>query len=231
MLPSGYVLYKYKQLDSTSAEALRLLQKNKIQNNTIIIADLQTAGKGRNEKKWISISGNLHMTIVIKRSVDIHTASQLSFVTAIAVGQALNSNILYKWPNDILLEKKKVCGILLESHSREFVIVGIGINISHAPDYATYLNRYDDIDINQLICNIINNFDHQHKQWCNHGFASTRQEWLSKAWSLNQAISVNLQNKIIKGIFQGIDAEGRLILKTANDVFCINSGELYNSGR
>ena len=102
----------------------------------------QTNGYGRRNTKWYSYKGNIHLSILIKPNCNIQKVNQLSFATAISLGEILtnlsNKKIAYKWPNDILLNKKKISGIIIETSSNikskvSWVIIGIGINISKYP--------------------------------------------------------------------------------------------------
>lgn len=226
MLPSGYVLYKYHTLDSTNAEALRLLSSSKIKENTVITAEQQTAGQGRNGKTWISHTKNLYFSILIKRSVAIQAISQLAFVAAIAVGESVEHS-QYKWPNDILLYGKKFCGILLEHHHNEWVIVGIGININNSPSYATHINKHSNIDRDKLLCKVINHFDTEKMKWTTEGFQPIRKKWLSRAWGLNDILKINRIQETIEGEFIGLDHSGQLLLHNHLGVHKVSFGEVF----
>lgn len=225
-ITTGYVVYKYPELDSTNEQALRLLNQGCIQNNTVIVAEEQIQGKGRNNNKWLSYTGNLHMSIVITSHTNIQILSQLPFVTALAIGRAID-NTQYKWPNDILLEGKKVCGILLESHNNNHIIIGIGVNVSNAPTYATYINKHYPVTIDALLSEIIENFSNIKQHWLNDGFSQVRKEWLAKAFNLEKEIQVATKKQVIKGLFSDIDLSGRLILKNEQGTHYINSGEVF----
>ncbi|KLT22316.1 biotin-acetyl-CoA-carboxylase ligase [Wolbachia endosymbiont of Armadillidium vulgare str. wVulC] len=212
MIPEGFHIHHYKEVSSTNREALDLIDKG-ISNETIIIADKQTEGRGRTGKNWISPEGNFYASLVVNlfnnyldksllsvsfqrvtlesrnkeawsstgmtsddtgitvgltsQVKDISKLTELTFVTALAVGNTLlsfvsDSNIQHKWPNDILIDDKKISGILLEKRSNSnWLIVGIGINVNHAPLPGTtcisnYGESVSNIDLlEKLIINLI----------------------------------------------------------------------------
>ncbi|MBQ4874757.1 MAG: biotin--[acetyl-CoA-carboxylase] ligase [Rickettsiaceae bacterium H1] len=226
MFPSGYVVYKYKELDGTNSEALRLLNRKAIRDKSVIIAEKQTKGKGRSNKTWISPLGNIYMTLVIRSAINIGSLTQYCFLAAVAVGETLQ-NIEYKWPNDILLDGKKICGILLEHHNDGYVIIGIGVNVVEAPDYATYIDKYYDVDSWDLSADIVKSFNCEEKQWLSFGFSEIRKKWLSKAWNLNNMLTAKIGKEIIKGKFIDIDLDGKLILENQNKIYKLSSGEVF----
>ena len=226
MFLDGFITYKYKELDSTNSEALRLINNGVIKNNSVIVADQQTLGKGRKNKTWISPQGNLYFTLVTQLDLDIHLISKLSFIITVVVGELLR-DVKYKWPNDILMKGRKVCGILLENHSNGYVIIGVGINIVNSPNYATYISKHYDIDSWSLLQNIIKNFSHGKIRWLNNGFDEVRKKWLSKAWNLNNILKINVGNEVFEGEFIDIDRDGKLILQNGAIIHKINSGEVF----
>ncbi|WP_341808713.1 biotin--[acetyl-CoA-carboxylase] ligase [Wolbachia endosymbiont (group E) of Neria commutata] len=144
----GFNIHHYKEVSSTNEEALDLIDKG-ISTETVIIADKQTKGRGRTGKSWVSPEGNFYGSLIINQATDISTLTELTFIAALAVGNTLlsfinDSNIQYKWPNDILIDNKKISGILLERKSNSnWLVIGIGININHAPlPEATCISRF-----------------------------------------------------------------------------------------
>lgn len=125
-------------VDSTNSEALRRLASEPDLHGTVIIAEEQTAGRGRCERHWISLPSNLACTVILRTSAPLSALRETSLVvglalyktvTAFATGQELR----LKWPNDLLVNGKKCAGILVETIERN-VIIGIGVNIVQAPD-------------------------------------------------------------------------------------------------
>jgi BirA family biotin operon repressor/biotin-[acetyl-CoA-carboxylase] ligase len=117
--PAGYRLSRHDELDSTRSEARRLAEGGE-QGPLWIIAERQTAGRGRRGRVWETLSGNLAATLLLRPDAPANTIGQLSFAAALAVADtaahfAPGAVITVKWPNDVLAEGRKLAGILLES--------------------------------------------------------------------------------------------------------------------
>lgn len=130
------VLY-FDTIDSTNTKAQELAEKG-YQSGTLVVADKQDSGKGRRGRSWVSPSGTgIFMTLMIKPDINPNNASMLTLVAALAVAKAITSvtgeEALIKWPNDIVVNGKKVCGILTEMNAQfdyiNHIVVGIGINV------------------------------------------------------------------------------------------------------
>ncbi|MCM1002108.1 biotin--[acetyl-CoA-carboxylase] ligase [Wolbachia pipientis] len=252
----GFHIHHHKEVSSTNREALDLIDKE-ISNEATIIADKQTDGRGRTGKSWVSPKGNFCASLIIdllhNRSGIIPTLgsrvtywnnnrenlsklTELTFVTAVAVGNTLSlfigdSNIQYKWPNDILVDDKKISGILLEKKSNSnWLVIGIGINIDHTPlSEATCVSSYGKSVFNtDLLKELIINFNKLRKQWIFDGFYAIREMWLKRAFRMNEQISVKLAGKLHEGIFVDIDKSGRLVLQQKDEsLIYSDAGELF----
>ncbi|WP_434732594.1 biotin--[acetyl-CoA-carboxylase] ligase [Wolbachia endosymbiont of Zygogramma bicolorata] len=231
----GFHIHHYKEVSSTNEEALDLIDKG-ISNETVIIADKQTEGRGRTGKSWISPEGNLYASLIINQETDVSKLTELTFVTALAVGNTLlsfisDSNVQHKWPNDILIDGKKISGILLEKRSNSnWLIIGIGINVNHAPlPGTTCISNYGESVSNiDLLKELIINFNKLRKQWLFDGFYAIREMWLKKAFKMNKQISVKLADKLYEGIFADIDKSGKLVLQQKDgSLIYFDAGELF----
>ena len=150
--------YLYKKVESTNNVALRLIKQGN--KRGIILTDQQTKGKGQRKNKWISIKGNLFLSVFFEISKKISLSKIINLNLKIIkkiICKKINTLIQIKKPNDILINKKKVCGILQETifkQNRKYLIVGIGINISSSPkinNYPTaFLNNYTNKKIKRL---------------------------------------------------------------------------------
>ena len=133
-----------KRTKSTNDIAIMQIKKNKI-SPTIITSDIQSNGRGRQGKKWISLKGNLFMSIYfqIKKDLSLNEITKANcIIIKNAIKKIINKKLLIKHPNDILINKKKICGILQETlthNSKKFLVVGIGINITKKPVIRNYL--------------------------------------------------------------------------------------------
>jgi BirA family biotin operon repressor/biotin-[acetyl-CoA-carboxylase] ligase len=134
----GKRIYHYKRIPSTQQLAISFAETNIInENGTVILADEQYDGKGRGNKKWISPKGGLWMSLIIKPKIDLNKINILSLIASISVCEIINeiSNLKtrIKWPNDIVIDNKKIAGIIIDSsinkNNIEYIVIGIGINI------------------------------------------------------------------------------------------------------
>lgn len=231
----GFHIHHYKEVLSTNEEALDLIDKG-ISSETVIIADKQTKGRGRTGKSWISPEGNFYASLIINQATDVSKLTELTFIAALAVGNTLlsfmnNINIQYKWSNDILIDNKKISGILLERKSNSnWLVIGIGININHAPlPEATCISNYIEPMSNiDLLKELIINFNKLRKEWLLSGFDAIREMWLQRAFKLNKQISIQLADKLYEGAFTDIDKSGRLVLQQKDgSLIYFDAGELF----
>jgi BirA family biotin operon repressor/biotin-[acetyl-CoA-carboxylase] ligase len=147
--------------------------------------------------------------------------------------------VLNKWPNDLLIENKKVCGILVEnllnSHNQQLAIIGVGININSHPQHtrfiATNLSEYQITVSNvDLLNKFLDEFNYFFEIWKKFGFKNLKKIWLEKSYQLNQEISINTtqdpQQNYLTGIFDDIDELGNLILLKDQQIFTISVGDV-----
>ena len=136
--------FKFKQVISTNKTAIRILKKSNL-NNGMIISDLQKKGKGQREKKWISNKGNLFLSFffnIDKTKISIKKITKINcLLVKKLISRYYKKNIIIKYPNDLLIDKKKICGILQEiiiNKNTKYLIVGIGLNIIKSPKIKNY---------------------------------------------------------------------------------------------
>ena len=150
--------YYFKKIKSTNDQAIKMIKRSVA--NGVIITDKQTKGRGRQGKKWISLKGNLFMTIFFRISENRKLA-QMTILNCKIIKNVLQNYIsrklTIKYPNDILIQGKKICGILQETiffKFNKFLIIGIGINIVNSPKIknykTTFLNEYTKKEINKI---------------------------------------------------------------------------------
>jgi BirA family transcriptional regulator, biotin operon repressor / biotin---[acetyl-CoA-carboxylase] ligase len=240
--PSGYGLKEFAVLDSTNEEARRLASAGET-GPLWIRADHQTAGRGRRGRSWESPSGNLMATLLLSPGKAAPDCAQLSFAAALAVSDALarftTAEVKLKWPNDVLANGAKIAGILLESASHgtahpAWLAIGIGVNLKRYPtdtEYpATSLAALgaEVPDASGALLELAATLAKWYEVWRADGFAPIRDAWLARARGLGQRIRARLQNEETTGVFEGIDANGALILREAKDrVRTIAAGEVF----
>ena len=170
---------------------------------TWIVADRQTAGRGRRGRAWQSPVGNLMTTLYLPISFDAVKAGQLAFVAGLALERTVSAligshaTVSLKWPNDVLIDGKKASGILLESAMRDnkidWVAIGLGLNLAHHPDNTPYpatslVAHMDTPPSNLAALQILAQaFDDVLRQWRNGGFGPVLQAWRAVAHGLGWA--------------------------------------------
>lgn len=243
-MPVGYDLRAFDVLDSTNGEAVRMAAAGAV-GHTWVVAQRQTAGKGRRGREWVSPQGNLFASLLYALDCDLATASQLSFVTALAVRDVIadilrtNELVTCKWPNDILVGGKKISGILLETAPPSHVVIGIGINVIHHPEVALYpaTNLTDesglaneggqDITTTIVFERLVHAMSHWISIWQDHGFFHIRKAWRKNAHGLRQEITVRLPHEEITGRFIDLDESGALILEFEGERRHITAGDVF----
>ena len=194
-----------------------------------VVAKEQTKARGRMGRKWISLRGNLFFSLVLK-SYGAQTP-MLSFVLSLSIAEVLKKfDAKIKWPNDVLIDGKKVCGILFENLG-ETVVAGVGINTQNAPITdvlypTTSLNG--DMENNILLQNILDAFDLNMMLFETEGFQKIKEKWLSYSKGVGKEIVICLPNEKVKGEFVGLTDEGAVQLRT-NDLCCrlITAGDVF----
>ena len=246
ILPAGYRLHRLGSVASTNDEARRLAQQG-APDRTVILAERQTAGRGRYSRSWESPRGNLYASFVFRPPLPPRHAAQIGYVAAVAVYDTVAAltgrpaAVTCKWPNDILVGGAKIAGILPESSigadgALEWIVLGIGINIVSAPADAvrpaTSLSAQGGAgaDTGTVLAALGRALDGWMLQWLGDGFGSVRQAWLDRAGPLGGEIRVILPDRSIGGSFGGLDPDGALILDTEGGQEKVHSGEVFAAG-
>jgi BirA family biotin operon repressor/biotin-[acetyl-CoA-carboxylase] ligase len=239
--PAGYRLSRHGELDSTSSEARRLAEAGE-QGPLWILAERQTAGRGRRGRAWQTLSGNLAATLLLRPDAPAETMSQLSFAAALAVADTVvhvapQAAITVKWPNDVLADGRKLAGILLESGqdaTGTWLAVGIGINLTAAPDGTEFpATAIADLGVSppspdDALTLLAGRFAHWYDGWMSGGFETLRTAWLARAGGLGLPIRARLASHETRhGVFEGIDGRGALLLNEQGRVSVISAGEVF----
>lgn len=232
-------------IDSTNNEAKRIVASDNSPNYLVICAKKQSAGRGRNGKFWQSEEGNLFVSVIFPRTGTIEEMSQLSFVSSLALHYAIssifqnysiNKPISLKWPNDVLVNNKKVAGILLETaglHS-EYVVVGLGVNVKNFPTingkYTTSLfaEGLHFLDPSELLNRFMTYLYKYYQIWITDQFMEIREKWLKRTKGLGEIITVDSGLERVSGKFLDIDFTGRLRIQVASgQIFYVSAGEVF----
>lgn len=228
MLTDNWLIENLESVDSTQDYAKNLKTSGK---QVIIIAKEQTKGYGQDGREWIGISGNLFLSLIIPAE---NIMSDVTLISAIAIGDIIiryGINIQYKWVNDILIDGKKVAGILTE-YCDGNLIIGIGLNIRDSPTYISNLETTNllahgiDISSDKFLDLILPSFTKYYNQWLQSGFKSFRSIWKAHAYKLNENITITYRDSIISGIFIDIDDTGQIIIENKNGIHRLQQGSL-----
>ena len=201
---------------------------------TLVWARSQSKGRGRRGRSWSSPEGNLYFSLILRPDREARRAAELAFLAAIAIGEGIaplipaSVAVRYKWPNDVLLNGRKVAGVLLETSlgpkgGLDWLVIGVGVNVLGFPkgtDYpATSLvaEGAEGLEPACVLEGFCQAFLSGYERWRDDGFAGVRQRWLGRAAGIGQTIEVRLEGETLSGIFAGLDGAGALILQRAGE--------------
>ncbi len=225
-----------------STNSVLLNSKEFSQNGTVLLAEFQSKGKGRKDRVWISNAGqNLTFSILLKSDLKDYKLSLINLGASIAVAQGIENlfqlDAELKWPNDILVNKKKIAGILIESSSKgsklNKVVIGIGINVNQ-PNFPgkfdiqpTSIRRefHELVNRERLLSEILNNFE-DILLIIKSDPNKILNDWRSRCKMIGEKIKIVEGDKIKVGIFDDIDENGILILKSGDKTEKIHFGDV-----
>ncbi len=240
----GRVIHYKETVESTQKVAGTLAQ-NAALEGTIVVAEEQTMGKGRLGRIWHSPKGTgIWVTIILRPTIPPHKAPQLTLLAAVAVSKAIEEvtgvRPDIKWPNDILINRKKVVGILTEMQADpdmiRFVMIGIGMNVlteqfpEEIIDVATSLKLEAKKEINrvEVLQAVLFHLEELYEIYLNHGFAKVKELWESYALTIGKRIIAKTIHDIIEGQAIGITDDGVLMLQTDDGVLHhIHSADIF----
>jgi BirA family transcriptional regulator, biotin operon repressor / biotin---[acetyl-CoA-carboxylase] ligase len=215
----------YRRTDSTNARGRERAAAG-APHGTLITADEQTAGRGRQGRTWSAPPGRaLLMSLVLREWPRL-----LPLAAALAVGEVAREATTIKWPNDVLLDGRKVAGILVEGRSQEgWMVLGIGLNVALRPDdfppelrdTAATLGR-DPAEVEPALHELLNALD---------GWLSVSHDDVVSAFRARDALSgreVSWADR--SGVAEGIDGDGRLLVRAGDELVALDSGEVHLTG-
>ena len=240
--------YHFDTIDSTNKKA-GLLAKEGAPHGTLVTADVQEAGVGRRGRSWSSEKDTgIYMSMVLRPEIDTDKASMLTLAAALAVQKAIEEvsqteTPWIKWPNDIVLNQKKVCGILTElslaGTTIDYVIVGIGINVNNKafPEEISqtasslYQELGREIDRELLINTVWKHFKVYYEQFLQTGDISLFQEEYENVL-VNKEEKVRVLDPLgeYTGVAKGVSSEGELIVETESERKLVSGGEVSVRG-
>lgn len=228
----GTPLYFFDAVDSTNNVAFKLASNGACEG-TAIIADHQWEGKGRLSRRWQSPPQcNIYTSVIFKPKWNPVHAPRITLMAGVGVARLLSEycpgHITLKWPNDVLIRGKKVCGILIEMKTTgdqciDFVIVGIGINVNmrredfheSIRDVSTSLREEVGYEVSraEVLVRLFEELERVYSLLVREGFGPIRETWLAYSDMVGKTIQVRCHDFVISGTMTGVDEDGALLLR------------------
>jgi BirA family biotin operon repressor/biotin-[acetyl-CoA-carboxylase] ligase len=231
----GKPLHFFDSLDSTNTYAMQLAREG-ASEGTVIVADAQSGGKGRLGRSWVSPAGvNLYCSLILRPCVPAVLAPQLNLLAAVAVAEAIvevcGITPTIKWPNDVLVNGKKVCGILSEMQTSQTsrdtlkaVVVGIGVNLNAQLDAfpeelrekasSLCLITGESVERGMFAASLLTHLEQSYLLWLQEGFPVLRSAWERYASGLiGKQIAVAAPEGVMSGTVLGLDSDGALLVR------------------
>ena len=230
----GNTILNYDSVDSTNAIARKMAEGEK-EEGTVVLAKMQKRGKGRLDRKWFSPKGGLWFSIILRPNIDIQEATKLTLMTSVAVTKTLinlyNLDAKIKWPNDILVKGKKVCGILSEGKTQgnkiNFFILGIGVNANFTReefpvkirDFATTLKEElgKTSSLEELLLSLLNEIDKYYLILSSDNTNKILNTWKKMSDTLGKNVKITTQKDSLEGLALDVDDMGALIVKSKDN--------------
>jgi BirA family biotin operon repressor/biotin-[acetyl-CoA-carboxylase] ligase len=229
----GTEFHYFAEIGSTNTYARRLAEQG-ARDGELVIADSQTEGRGRLGRHWVSPPNvNLYLSFVLRPKLPPARAPQITLMAAVALAETLKFFLpvppSIKWPNDIIVDGKKLAGILTEvtcgTDSVEFVILGIGVNVNYPvalmPEEirecatSVLIECQNKVSREDLLQRLIQDLDRCYGEIEENGFAPLAPRWEAYFGWRGQRVRIELLDQIVFGIAKGIDRDGALVLEDA----------------
>lgn len=231
-LTTGVIGKDIKYFDET--ESTNIIAREiagSVEEGTVVIAESQTGGRGRMGRKWISPEGGVWLSIILKPMIQPVYAPRITLLAGVSVAKTIRSygiEARIKWPNDVLINEKKVCGILTEIGAEidmiDYIIVGIGIDANvdtesfpeEFRESSTSLKKELGYAINRVefVQRLLGEFEALYLKFQKEGFPPILEEWRRMSATIGEWVKITTQNRTIYGEAVGVDNEGALILET-----------------
>jgi len=242
----GKEIISYKKIGSTNDIAYELAEKG-LKEGTVIFAEEQTKGKGRQGRLWASPpKGGIYMSCILRPRIAPNEIPKITLLAAVAVARSIRQgtglNAMIKWPNDILIGDRKVCGILTEMKAEQdrviFVIIGIGINVNtptrHLPKGASslreelrHINKEAEVSRIELTKIILETLEAEYFRLARSGFKPIIDEWKEMSSMLGSRVKIILQNRTIEGQAHDIDPDGSFVVRLESGMLeRVSSGDV-----
>jgi BirA family biotin operon repressor/biotin-[acetyl-CoA-carboxylase] ligase len=242
----------HEELRSTQERA-RELARVGAPHGTLVVSKVQTGGRGRLGRRWGSPPGGLWMSLVIRPGISTEMAARITQASAVGVAKALRefgAEVWIKWPNDLLVDGRKVCGILAESSSEnvpvaakragrgegrqlDFVVLGVGVNCNLDPEDLGVVGREvatlrselgHDLDLTELLGSVLSHLDAELGRI--EDFGAVLEDWRALNCTLGERVRVRRFGEELVGTAMDLGPEGQLLLQTRNGLVELFEGEI-----
>jgi BirA family biotin operon repressor/biotin-[acetyl-CoA-carboxylase] ligase len=242
----GSEIISYKRVDSTNTVAYELAEQG-LAEGAVVFADEQVKGKGRQGRVWRSAPGcGIYMSCILRPHMAPNEIPKITLIAAVAVAKAIRKctglDAMIKWPNDILVKGKKICGILTEMKAEQdridFIILGIGVNVntkvkdlpmggSSLREESRHLSGRENISRVNLAKSILESIEEHYNTLKNDGSGSIIEEWKALSAMLGSRIKVVLPDRTFDAHAHNIDPDGALVVRLDSGVLeKISSGDV-----
>jgi BirA family biotin operon repressor/biotin-[acetyl-CoA-carboxylase] ligase len=229
----GREVHYFQKLSSTNTVAKEQAEKGG-KEGTTVIAETQTAGKGRLDRRWISPKGGIWLSVILRPEIGAEEALKITLTTAVAVAKTLRKlyglNAEIKWPNDVLVDGKKVCGILTEAKLTgkevNFIVVGVGINANFTTqtlpkELQTATTTLEDVlgkkvDKERLICGLLKEFEDHYNLFKEEEYGKLLDEWRGMAGILGKEVEITGFGESFRCKVVDVNESGALIVELKN---------------
>jgi BirA family biotin operon repressor/biotin-[acetyl-CoA-carboxylase] ligase len=237
----GRPIKAFEVIDSTNTAAKKLAE-NGASEGTAVVAEHQTAGRGRFNRTWHGEAGKNIILSLVLRPIEEQSAHLLTYLTALCAANTAEDlagvKVECKWPNDLLINGKKFCGILLESawndSSIDYVVIGIGMNVNQETfpnelqQTATSLKKESgrEFELGPIIRDFFERFEKAYLQSQKSGYARFLKEWKMKSGMFGKEISLEQSGSILRGRAIDLDIDGALVIKNHDRVMRAFAGDV-----
>ncbi len=240
----------HEEIGSTQERA-RELAREGAPHGTLVISKVQTGGRGRLGRRWRSPAGGLWLSLVLRPGISTRVAARTTQTAAVGVAKALREfgvEVRIKWPNDLLVDGRKICGILAESSVEsvpvaakkvkpgepvDFVVLGVGLNVNldredlglPEPEVSTLRSELGrDVDLRALLASLLSHLDAELGRI--RDFGAILDDWRALDCTLGERVRVRKFGEVLEGVALDLGPEGELLLETGDGVVALYEGEI-----
>ncbi len=243
----GRKIYYFDTIDSTQNFALKLSQKPH-ENGSVVIAERQTKGRGRLNRKWVSPKGGIWLSILLRPNFELSQTSLFPMITSLALAIAIEKTLKIKpelkWPNDLTVKGKKVAGILIdvaiESNKIDYLVIGVGINFRINPSkisrlakdpqrrygITTLVKENQKGDPAELVQQFLYELEQMYNKVISNSIREIRKNWIKRSSTIGKNVTATTTTGLLKGRAIGIDETGALLLSNKGKIQRLLAGDI-----